>query len=57
MIAFVSSVYPISFSRASESSFSLFGVLQVYGGKGEQKHRHIQFGGSAQQVYSIFFNC
>jgi hypothetical protein len=25
-------------------------MLQVYGGKGEQKHRQIQFGGSAQQV-------
>ncbi|KAH9733352.1 KH domain-containing protein [Citrus sinensis] len=25
-------------------------MIKVYGGKGEQKHRHIQFGGSAQQV-------
>lgn len=31
--------------------FPGFLFLQVYGGKGEQKHRHIQFGGSAQQVY------
>lgn len=28
--------------------------FQVYGGKGEQKHRHIQFGGSAQQVNPLF---
>jgi len=27
-------------------------MLQVYGGKGEQKHRQIQFGGSAEQVMS-----
>ncbi|KAF2303535.1 hypothetical protein GH714_019032 [Hevea brasiliensis] len=25
-------------------------MIKVYGGKGEQKHRHIQFGGTAQQV-------
>ncbi|KAI9198177.1 hypothetical protein LWI28_011426 [Acer negundo] len=25
-------------------------IQLVYGGKGEQKHRHIQFGGSVQQV-------
>ncbi|XP_020977590.1 poly(rC)-binding protein 4 isoform X2 [Arachis ipaensis] len=25
-------------------------MIKVYGGKGEQKHRHIQFGGSAEQV-------
>jgi len=30
-------------------------LLQVYGGKGEQKHRQIQFGGSAQQVIFIDF--
>ncbi|XP_031392894.1 poly(rC)-binding protein 4-like isoform X2 [Punica granatum] len=25
-------------------------MIKVYGGRGEQKHRHIQFGGNAQQV-------
>ncbi|KAJ8748729.1 hypothetical protein K2173_011281 [Erythroxylum novogranatense] len=25
-------------------------MIKVYGGKGEQKHRHIQFGGSSEQV-------
>lgn len=25
-------------------------MIKVYGGKGEQNHRQIQFGGSAQQV-------
>ncbi|RYR16555.1 hypothetical protein Ahy_B04g073607 isoform B [Arachis hypogaea] len=25
-------------------------MIKVYGGKGEQKHRHIQFGGSAEQL-------
>ncbi|KAH7519681.1 hypothetical protein FEM48_Zijuj08G0063000 [Ziziphus jujuba var. spinosa] len=29
-------------------------MIKVYGGKGEQKHRQIQFGGSAQQVCSSF---
>lgn len=36
--------------------FNIYGFLflQVYGGKGEQKHRQIQFGGSAQQVIHFF---
>lgn len=37
--------------------FNIYGFLflQVYGGKGEQKHRQIQFGGSAQQVIHSFW--
>lgn len=28
----------------------VFNILQVHGGKGENKHRQIHLGGSAQQV-------
>lgn len=31
-------------------------TIKVYGGKGEQKHRQIQFGGTAQQVSFLSFS-
>lgn len=47
--------FPIGFLQSLAVRKHSF--LQVYGGRGEQKHRHIQFAGNAQQVVFTCLVC